>query len=84
MSHSIFGTRPRDFNRAAHQAPEVDGNTTILGTDLLAVDGLRPGDLVRCRVVDTDGIDLFARAVEMIGPVPGPTTASRRPMAVRS
>jgi len=45
--------------RGPHQAPEVDGATTVLGGD-----GLRPGELVRCRVVGTDGIDLIAQALE--------------------
>jgi len=47
------------IGRADHQAPEVDGATTVLGGD-----GLRPGELVRCRVVGTDGIDLIAQALE--------------------
>ena len=40
--------------RAAHQAPEVDGECVL-------VDGGRPpavGDFVRCEVDDTDGVDL--------------------------
>jgi tRNA A37 methylthiotransferase MiaB len=40
--------------RAAHQAPEVDGTTTVLGSDL------RVGDLVRCLVTGTEGVDLVA------------------------
>jgi len=43
--------------RAAHQAPEVDGSTT-----LLADDGLVPGDIVTARVVESAGADLIARA----------------------
>jgi ribosomal protein S12 methylthiotransferase len=85
----VAGDRDVVVGRAAHQAPEVDGSTTILPTDLLGVDGLRvdglrPGDLVRCRVVDTDGIDLYARAVEVIGSAPAPTAASRPEIAVLS
>jgi ribosomal protein S12 methylthiotransferase len=57
--------------RAAHQAPEVDGSTTLVGGDLAA---LRPGDLVRAKVVGTEGVDLVAEPVEMISaatvPVP--------------
>jgi len=45
--------------RAAHQAPEVDGSTTLVG----AVAGLRPGDLVRAVVTDTEGLDLIAEPV---------------------
>ncbi|GAA1413620.1 30S ribosomal protein S12 methylthiotransferase RimO [Catellatospora coxensis] len=53
--------------RAAHQAPEVDGSTTLVagegGVDLGA---LHPGDLVRARVTGTEGVDLVAVPVEMI------------------
>ncbi|MEV4757597.1 30S ribosomal protein S12 methylthiotransferase RimO [Micromonospora sp. NPDC049559] len=54
--------------RAAHQAPEVDGSTTLVapvtgGVDLAA---LRPGDLVRATVTGTEGVDLLAVPVEMI------------------
>ena len=57
--------------RAAHQAPEVDGSTTLAGGDLA---GLRPGDLVRAKVVATEGVDLVAEPVEMMSPaaVPAP------------
>jgi ribosomal protein S12 methylthiotransferase len=44
--------------RGAHQGPEVDGTTTV--TDL--PDGVRVGDLVPALVVDTEGVDLVARA----------------------
>ena len=54
--------------RAAHQAPEVDGSTTLVapvpgGVDLGA---LRPGDLVRATVTGTEGVDLLAVPDEMI------------------
>ncbi|BCJ42364.1 ribosomal protein S12 methylthiotransferase RimO [Actinoplanes ianthinogenes] len=53
--------------RAEHQAPEVDGSTTLVageqGVDLAA---LRPGDLVRARVTGTEGVDLIAVPIEMI------------------
>lgn len=42
--------------RAAHQAPEVDGSTALIGE----VDGLRPGDIVSATVVDSIGVDLVA------------------------
>jgi ribosomal protein S12 methylthiotransferase len=42
--------------RAAHQAPEVDGSTTLVG----AVTGLRVGDLVTAVVTGTEGVDLIA------------------------
>ncbi|MEV6298745.1 30S ribosomal protein S12 methylthiotransferase RimO [Actinoplanes sp. NPDC051861] len=57
--------------RAEHQAPEVDGSTTLVagdqGVDLAA---LRPGDLVRARVTGTEGVDLVAVPVEMISAAP--------------
>jgi ribosomal protein S12 methylthiotransferase len=43
--------------RAAHQAPDVDGSTTLLADRRLA-----PGDLVTARVVESAGADLVARA----------------------
>jgi ribosomal protein S12 methylthiotransferase len=45
--------------RAAHQAPEIDGATTLAagGLDLA---GLRPGDLVAATVTGTEGVDLVA------------------------
>jgi MiaB/RimO family radical SAM methylthiotransferase len=43
--------------RAAHQAPDVDGSTTLLASRPLA-----PGDLVTARVEDSVGADLVARA----------------------
>ncbi|HZC27318.1 MAG TPA: radical SAM protein, partial [Actinopolymorphaceae bacterium] len=44
--------------RAAHQGPEVDGTTRLEGLD--DDRPMRVGDLVRARVVDTDGVDLVA------------------------
>jgi ribosomal protein S12 methylthiotransferase len=43
--------------RAAHQAPDVDGSTTLLADRPLA-----PGDLVTAQVVESVGADLVARA----------------------
>ncbi len=42
--------------RAAHQAPEVDGETTVYG------EGLRVGDIVRAVVTGSEGVDLVAEA----------------------
>jgi ribosomal protein S12 methylthiotransferase RimO len=57
--------------RTEHQAPEVDGSTTLVagdsGVDLAA---LRPGDLVRARVIATEGVDLIAVPFEMISAAP--------------
>jgi hypothetical protein len=47
--------------RAAHQAPEVDGECLIEGDFELAV-----GDFVRCVVEDTEGVDLLVRALEVL------------------
>ncbi len=63
--------------RAAHQAPEVEGCTTIIDGG-----GVRPGDLVRCRVVGTDGIDLFARALDVVQPTTGHAVAGHPEIAV--
>ena len=58
--------------RAAHQAPEVDGSTTLVaGTEGVDVTALRPGDLVRARVTGTEGVDLIAVPVGMISAAPG-------------
>ncbi|MBA2555058.1 MAG: radical SAM protein, partial [Geodermatophilaceae bacterium] len=46
--------------RAAHQAPEVDGTTTLRGAR-----SLRLGDLVVAKVVASDGVDLVAEPVAM-------------------
>jgi len=43
--------------RAAHQAPEVDGITTVVSAAALSA-----GDLVPVRVTDSDGVDLVAEA----------------------
>jgi len=44
---------------AAHQDPDADGTTTVAGVP----DGAVAGELVTATVVDTDGVDLIARAV---------------------
>jgi ribosomal protein S12 methylthiotransferase RimO len=58
--------------RTAGQAPEVDGSTTLTGPgiDLLAV-----GDLVRARVVGSQGVDLVAELVELHSPARRPAHA---------
>ncbi|MEP6697428.1 MAG: 30S ribosomal protein S12 methylthiotransferase RimO [Pseudonocardiales bacterium] len=50
--------------RAAHQAPEVDGTTTVVGSALPPQ--LRVGDLVRATVTGSAGVDLTATFVEVI------------------
>ncbi|MER7117143.1 30S ribosomal protein S12 methylthiotransferase RimO [Saccharomonospora azurea] len=49
--------------RAAHQAPEVDGECVVLGDAECKV-----GEFVRCEVVDSAGVDLIVRP---INPAPG-------------
>jgi ribosomal protein S12 methylthiotransferase len=49
--------------RAAHQAPEIDGSTTLRG-DRAA--GLRPGDLVRAKVTGSAGVDLIAEPLDVV------------------
>ncbi len=51
--------------RAAHQGPDVDGLTRLLGT------AAPVGTIVAARVDDTDGVDLVATALELTQP--GPT-----------
>ena len=51
--------------RGPHQAPDVDGNVRIVDAGGL---DLTLGSLVRCEIVDSDGIDLMARAVEIVTP----------------
>jgi ribosomal protein S12 methylthiotransferase RimO len=49
--------------RGAHQAPEIDGATTLRG---VLASGLRAGDLVRAKVTASDGVDLVAEPVEVL------------------
>jgi ribosomal protein S12 methylthiotransferase len=51
--------------RAAHQAPEVDGATTV-AADGLDGPGLKIGDVVRARVTAASGVDLTARALAVV------------------
>ena len=45
------------LGRAAHQAPEVDGVTTVIPVPALQ---LAPGDMVRAVVTGSEGVDLVA------------------------
>ncbi|WP_238016173.1 30S ribosomal protein S12 methylthiotransferase RimO [Dactylosporangium sp. AC04546] len=54
--------------RAAHQAPEVDGSTTLVAGAGLDPAVLRPGDFVRAKITDSVGVDLVAVPLEMISP----------------
>ena len=55
------------LGRAAHQAPEVDGTTTVRG-----VAGAAVGELIAARVAEGDGVDLVADWLSV------PTAAARR------
>jgi hypothetical protein len=55
--------------RAAHQAPEVDGSTTLVaGPGSVDPATLRPGDLVRATVTGSEGVDLVAVARTVLSP----------------
>jgi ribosomal protein S12 methylthiotransferase len=67
--------------RAAHQAPEVDGSTTLVGGEVpvdagdlvvgdLVVGDLVVGDLVAARVTASDGVDLVAVPVGVVSAAP--------------
>ena len=64
LVESIDGDRAE--GRAAHQGPEVDGTTAIVGDsvgDPVGGSGLRVGDLVTATVTGTDGVDLIAQPI---------------------
>ena len=56
---------PEVYGRGPHQAPDVDGNVMIRGGSVTTAE-LRPGDLVRCLITGSDGIDLVATAIEVV------------------
>ena len=45
--------------RAAHQGPDVDGMTTLVGDETVLAN-IRRGDLVRATVIASEGVDLIA------------------------
>ncbi|MCC6679563.1 MAG: 30S ribosomal protein S12 methylthiotransferase RimO [Phycisphaeraceae bacterium] len=45
--------------RTCRQAPEIDGRTHVLSSQPLS-----PGELLRCRIVGSNGYDLIARPIE--------------------
>ncbi|MEU1017878.1 30S ribosomal protein S12 methylthiotransferase RimO [Streptomyces sp. NPDC005898] len=53
------------LGRAAHQAPETDGQIRLTGT--AGGDGLRVGRMVVAKVVGTEGVDLVAECLEEAG-----------------
>ncbi|MFE0645244.1 30S ribosomal protein S12 methylthiotransferase RimO [Streptomyces sp. NPDC058877] len=50
------------IGRAAHQAPETDGQVMLTTADGMLPD-LAPGRMVRAKVVDTEGVDLVAECL---------------------
>jgi MiaB/RimO family radical SAM methylthiotransferase len=54
--------------RAEHQAPEVDGECRLTGPGL---ESFTPGDLVRCRVIAADGVDLVVEPMQLVAPAGG-------------
>ncbi|HEX5347131.1 MAG TPA: 30S ribosomal protein S12 methylthiotransferase RimO [Pseudonocardiaceae bacterium] len=56
------------IGRAEHQAPEVDGECrfTRSGTQPFAI-----GDIVPCRVIAAEGVDLIVEPMELIAPAGG-------------
>ncbi|RAG84732.1 30S ribosomal protein S12 methylthiotransferase RimO [Streptacidiphilus pinicola] len=51
------------IGRGAHQAPETDGITILLGD----VEDLAPGDFVEAKVTASEGVDLYAEVVAVVG-----------------
>lgn len=58
------------LGRAEHQAPEVDGECLLTGS---GADSLAIGDVVRCRVIAAEGVDLVVEPMELIAPAGGIT-----------
>ncbi|GHB01267.1 30S ribosomal protein S12 methylthiotransferase RimO [Streptomyces termitum] len=54
------------IGRAAHQAPETDGQVILTDGSGAGLD-LAPGRMVRAKVVGTEGVDLVAECVEEVG-----------------
>ena len=66
--------------RAAHQGPDADGECYLVGAHDDGPDpaSLRPGDLVRARVVDSEGVDLLVETLELL---PGPDAGAPEALA---
>ncbi|MER8000997.1 30S ribosomal protein S12 methylthiotransferase RimO [Streptomyces sp. NPDC095613] len=63
---------PAAVGRAAHQAPETDGQVILTSGE-----GLRPGRMVEAKVVGTEGVDLVADVVAVYDDLP--VAGSRAP-----
>jgi ribosomal protein S12 methylthiotransferase len=61
-------TGTETLGRAEHQAPEVDGECVLTGSGAGSV---ARGDLVRCRVIAAEGVDLLVTPMELIAPAGG-------------
>jgi ribosomal protein S12 methylthiotransferase len=65
------------IGRAAHQAPETDGQIRFTGAT--SGDGLQVGRMVVAKVVGTEGVDLVAEYSEILGGTPRiPAEEARR------
>jgi len=60
--------------RAEHQAPEVDGDCVLTGP---GSESLALGDLVRCRVIAAEGVDLVVEPIELASRAPAVAAAQR-------
>ncbi|MGH3512964.1 MAG: 30S ribosomal protein S12 methylthiotransferase RimO [Pseudonocardiaceae bacterium] len=56
------------IGRAEHQAPEVDGECRFTGS---ATQPFAIGDVVRCRAIAAQGVDLVVEPMELIAPAGG-------------
>ena len=65
---SSDGNTGEMLGRAEHQGPEVDGECVL--TDPAAA-SFTLGDLVRCRVIAAEGVDLVVEPMELIAPAGG-------------
>jgi len=52
--------------RAEHQGPEVDGECKLTDQGSFVL-----GDLVRCRVIAAEGVDLVVEPMELVAPAGG-------------
>jgi hypothetical protein len=59
LEHVLAGTGE---GRAAHQGPEVDGSTSVVGLP----DDARTGQMWRAVVVASEGVDLVAEPLEVL------------------
>jgi tRNA A37 methylthiotransferase MiaB len=76
------GHDPGVYGRGPHQAPDVDGNVMIVSGSIPAT-SVRPGDLVRCLVTGSDGIDLIATAIEVVPNDAQPSRPAAAPAGLR-